>query len=105
MQAAADALAPMLAATPFGAPSAPVVSNADARPYAGNDGWPARLADHLISPVRWRSSMETLVEMGSNSLYEVGPGNVLAGLAKRTVGASVTLRSVTVPTDALLEVA
>ena len=105
MQAAADALAPTLTATAFAVPSAPVVSNTDARPYAGADGWPQRLADHLISPVRWRSTMETLVETGSSSFVEVGPGNVLTGLAKRSVGAAVTLRSVTVPTDALLEVA
>ena len=105
MQAAADALAPFLATTPFGVPSAPVVSNADAQPYAGAGGWPQRLADHLISPVRWRSSMETLVGLGAEEFYEVGPGNVLTGLAKRTVGPSVKLRSVTVPTDALLEVA
>jgi len=100
MQAAADAFAPTLVSTPFAGPAAPVVSNADARPYAGADGWPPRLADHLILPVRWRSTLETLVEMGSTSLIEVGPGNVLAGLAKRTVGAAVTLRNVTVPTDA-----
>ncbi len=105
MQAAADALAPFLATTAFAAPSAPVVSNADATPYAGADGWAERLADHLISPVRWRSSMEALVGMGADTFYEVGPGNVLTGLAKRTVTAAVTLRSVTVPTDALLEVA
>ncbi|MGI8809656.1 MAG: ACP S-malonyltransferase [Acidimicrobiales bacterium] len=105
MQGAADALAPFLATTPFAAPSAPVVSNADARPYPGAEGWPPRLADHLISPVLWRSSMETLVDLGADTFYEVGPGNVLAGLAKRTVGATVILRSVTVPTDALLEVA
>jgi [acyl-carrier-protein] S-malonyltransferase len=105
MQAAADALAPILAATPFQAPTAPVVSNADARPYAGADGWPARLADHLISPVRWRSSLETLAGMGIDTFYEVGPGNVLTGLAKRTLGTAVTVRRVSVPTDALLEVA
>ena len=81
MQAAADAFAPTLAST-------------------GADGWPKRLADHLILPVQWRSTLETLVEMGSTSFIETGPGNVLAGLAKRTVGAAVTLRSVTVPTDA-----
>ena len=105
MQAAADALAPILATTPFQAPTAPVVSNADARPYAGADGWPERLADHLISPVRWRSSLETLAAMGVDTFYEVGPGNVLTGLAKRTLGAAVTLRRVSVPDDALLEVA
>jgi [acyl-carrier-protein] S-malonyltransferase len=105
MQAAADALAPTLAATRFTTPAAPVVSNVDARPYAGADGWPERLTEHLVSPVRWRSTMETLAGMGITTYYEVGPGNVLSGLAKRTVGSSVHLRSVTVPTDALLEVA
>jgi [acyl-carrier-protein] S-malonyltransferase len=105
MQAAADALAPFLATTPFAVPSSPIVSNTDAEPYAGADGWPQRLAEHLISPVRWRASMETLVRLGADTFYEVGPGNVLTSLAKRTVGPSVILRSVTVPTDALLEVA
>jgi len=103
MSPAAEALAPVLATVPFGAPSAPVVSNADARPYGGADGWAARLADHLVSPVRWRSSMEFLSETGVESLMEVGPGNVLAGLARRTVP-SLTTRNVTVPTDVLLEV-
>ena len=105
MQPAADALAPVLATTPFRLPSAPVVSNADARPYATADGWSTRLAEHLISPVRWRSSLETLAGLGADTFYEVGPGNVLAGLAKRTLGSGLTLRSVAVPTDALLEVA
>ncbi|MDQ6725850.1 MAG: ACP S-malonyltransferase [Actinomycetota bacterium] len=104
MAPAAVALAPFLAATAFSAPVAPVVSNADAAAYAGGDGWADRLARHLISPVRWRSSMETLAGMGADTFFEVGPGSVLAGLARRTVPA-VTTRSVTVPTDALLEVA
>jgi len=104
MTPAAEALSPFLAGITFHAPSAPVVSNADAQPYAGADGWPDRLAQHLISPVRWRSSMETLAGMGVDTFFEVGPGNVLAGLARRAVPA-VTTRSVTVPTDALLEVA
>ena len=105
MRPAADALAEHLATTAFQVPGAPVVSNTDAQPYAGADGWAERLRDHLILPVRWRSSMETLVGLGVDTFYEVGPGNVLTGLAKRTVGSSVTLRSVTVPNDALLEVA
>jgi [acyl-carrier-protein] S-malonyltransferase len=100
MQAAADALAPVLAATAFQSTAAPVVCNTDAQPHAGPDGWPDRLREHLISPVRWRSTVETLVGMGSDTFVEVGPGKVLSGLAKRTVGAAVTLRSVTVPTDA-----
>jgi [acyl-carrier-protein] S-malonyltransferase len=105
MAAAADAFRPHLDATTFGAPVAPVISNTDAQAYATHDGWAARLAEHLISPVRWRSSMEAMAGLGADTFFEVGPGNVLAGLAKRTLGSSVTLRSVSVPTDALLEVA
>ncbi len=105
MSPAAEAFAPHLAATAFRWPAAPVVSNTDARAYADGDSWAERLGDHLILPVRWRSSMESLVGLGVDTFYEVGPGNLLAGLAKRTVGSSVTVRSVTVPTDALLEVA
>ena len=105
MAPAADAFRGHLDATTFRAPASPVISNTDARAYASAHGWPARLADHLISPVRWRSSMEAMAGLGVDTFFEVGPGNVLAGLAKRTVGSSVTLRSVTVPTDALLEVA
>jgi [acyl-carrier-protein] S-malonyltransferase len=104
MAPAAAALAPVLAATPFSTPVAPIVSNADARPYADGDGWPERLAAHLVSPVRWRSSMETLAGLDVDTFFEVGPGNVLAALARRTVPA-IGVRGISVPTDALLEVA
>jgi [acyl-carrier-protein] S-malonyltransferase len=86
MQEAADALAVVLADVAFTAPSAPVVSNADAVPYTDADGWRTRLADHLVSPVRWRPSMTTLVsELSAGALVEFGHGSTLAGLAKRCV--------------------
>ncbi len=86
MQEAADGLASVLAAVEFAAPAAPVVSNADAVPYTDGEGWRTRLVEHLISPVRWRPSMTTLVsELSANHLVEVGHGSTLAGLAKRCV--------------------
>ena len=50
-----------------------------------------RLERHLVSPVRWRGCMTTLVdELGATTLIEVGFGSMLAGLAKRGApGASV----------------
>lgn len=84
MQEAADALAPVLAGITFAPPAAPIVSNADARPYGDADGWAERLGRHLVSPVRWRGCMTTLVgELGATTLVEVGFGSMLAGLAKR----------------------
>jgi [acyl-carrier-protein] S-malonyltransferase len=84
MAEAAAALAPVLGGIAFATPAAPIVSNADARPYAGADGWAERLQHHLVSPVRWRGCMATLVdELGATTLVEVGFGSMLAGLAKR----------------------
>jgi [acyl-carrier-protein] S-malonyltransferase len=84
MAEAAAAVAPVLAEITFLTPAAPIVSNEDARPYGGADGWAERLQRHLVSPVRWRASMTTLVdELGATTLVEVGFGSMLAGLAKR----------------------
>jgi [acyl-carrier-protein] S-malonyltransferase len=84
MEEAAKALRPILDGIAFGRPAAPIVSNADARPYGEATGWPERLERHLVSPVRWRGCMITLVdELGATTLVEVGFGSMLAGLAKR----------------------
>ena len=86
MQEAADGLSSVLEDVDFAAPSAPVVSNADAVPYTDGDGWRVRVAEHLVSPVRWRPSMTTLVsELSAATLVEVGHGSTLSGLAKRCV--------------------
>jgi [acyl-carrier-protein] S-malonyltransferase len=99
MREAADALArEVLPPVRFGAPSAPVVSNHDARAYDGADGWRPRLAEHVVGPVRWRPSMETLAGLGATGCLEVGHGSMLAALAKRTVP-DVAVRGVATPDD------
>jgi [acyl-carrier-protein] S-malonyltransferase len=83
-----DAVAGLEAALhelPLHAPSAPVVSNADATAYADGDGWRERLAVHVTRPVRWRASMQTLAALGASMFLEVGHGSMIAGVAKRTV--------------------
>jgi [acyl-carrier-protein] S-malonyltransferase len=83
MQPAADGLAPVLADVALTAPSVPVVSNADATAFTDADGWRTRLVDHLVHPVRWRQSLDTLVSLGVDTFVEVGPGRVLTGLARK----------------------
>ena len=106
METARAGLEPVLADTAFAAPVWPVVSNVDARAYDDGDGWKSRLAEHLVRPVRWRQSMESLVDLGAESFLEVGPGAVLGGLARRTVPGH-EVRAVAVPDDVppLMEVA
>jgi malonyl CoA-acyl carrier protein transacylase len=43
------------------------------------------LARALIRPVRWRETFTALHEAGTTRFIEVGPGKVLARLAKRIV--------------------
>jgi len=85
MSDASNALADILDDVTFHAPSAPVVSNHDGVAYDDADGWRVRLAQHVIAPVRWRVSMDTLVGLGADAFVEVGHGSMIAGVAKRTV--------------------
>ena len=98
MRDAADALPAELAAVGFATPSAPVVSNLDAAGYGDADGWRERSAQHVTVPVRWRESMQTMVDLGATSFLEVGHGSMLAGLAKRTVP-DVPVRGIATPDD------
>jgi [acyl-carrier-protein] S-malonyltransferase len=88
MAEASEALAEHLRSVPLAEGTAPVVSNGDARPHHDAGGWRQRLTDHLVQPVRWRQSVERLVDMGAGNLEEVGPGTTLTGLARRTLGIS-----------------
>lgn len=102
MQPAADAFAADLATATFSDIAVPVVSNTDARPYTDAGGWPGRLSEQLIRPVRWAETMPALTALGATAVVEVGPGSTLTGLAKRALP-GVTLRNVAVPDDLLLE--
>ena len=97
MSRAAEEFRPWLQATAFGEPSSPVVSNGDARPHGGH-GWPSRLAEHLVSRVRWRESVQAMVAAGVSQIVEVGPGGVLSGRARRIVP-HVHVRSIAAPDD------
>jgi len=98
MRDATDALPSALEGVEFAAPTAPVVSNLDALAYDTPEGWRERSAQHVSVPVRWRPSMQTMVDLGATSFLEVGHGTMLAGLAKRTVP-DVPVHNVATPDD------
>ncbi len=100
MRDARDGVVDALRDTAFGAPSAPVVSNADAIAYADADGWRERLPEHLVRPVRWRESMLALAAapLAADAFIEVGHGSMIAGVAKRTV-ADVSVIPLATPED------
>lgn len=98
MEGAASALEPHLAVAAFRTPRAPVVSNVDGQAWGDAGGWRSRLAEQLVSPVRWRSCLLTLEGLGADALIEVGPGRILAGLARRTVP-DLPVHGVSVPAE------
>lgn len=91
----ATGLRPLLDALAFHEPEAPVVANTDAEPYRDPTVWPDQLERHLTEPVRWRESQHTLAGLGADTFVEIGPGRVLAGLARRTVGEVRVLNAAT----------
>lgn len=66
-------------------PAVPVVSGSLVRVLRSAADVVASLVDGILAPVRWREVQLLLAAEGVTDLVEVGPGRVLAGLAKRTV--------------------
>ena len=61
----------------------PVVKNIDGEVYKKEDNIKENLAKHIISPVRFSKSLETMLEMGVDTFIEIGPGKTLSGFVKR----------------------
>ena len=86
MAPAAEGLLAKLADTKFKTPYAPVVSNARGA-YLSIDGEiRSALADQLLSPVEWLSSIELLRGDGAETFVEPAPGRVLQGLVRKIDG-------------------
>ncbi|MEO0073356.1 MAG: ACP S-malonyltransferase [candidate division WOR-3 bacterium] len=64
-------------------PVFPVIMNVTGRPVLDAIVVRENLARQLISPVRWHQTMLAARELGFTEFLETGPGNVLAGLARR----------------------
>ncbi|MHC4841165.1 MAG: ACP S-malonyltransferase [Planctomycetota bacterium] len=83
MELARERLAAEIEATEFKTPSIPVIANVDAKPCTDPATLKQNLVQQLTAPVRWASSMQSLVDDGYEKFAEFGPGKVLAGLLKR----------------------
>lgn len=83
MAPARDPLQKALDGATVGAPAFPVLANVDAEPKTTPEAVVTALIDQVDSPVRWVAIVEALVEEGVTHALEIGPGRVLAGLAKK----------------------
>lgn len=83
MAPAADAMADALANVEKQNPSVPVIANVRAEPVTDADEIAKLLVEQVTGQVRWRESIAWLGANGTETLFEVGSGKVLTGLARR----------------------
>jgi [acyl-carrier-protein] S-malonyltransferase len=83
MKPADEALAKVLASVTIKPPRIPVYSNVDAKPHDNPDEIRNILVNQVLQPVRWEDSMRSILGLGIEEFYEIGPGKVLTSLMKR----------------------
>lgn len=84
MADAAAAFQQVLDPVSFATAQMPVLSNVDPTPATDGVVLKQRLVQQMTGSVRWREITLALPDLGIDTVVEVGPGNVLTGLTKRT---------------------
>lgn len=84
MQPAYDGLKESLQNLEISTPVCPIYSNYTAQATTDVEEIRSNLLNQLLNPVRWTQTLLNMMEHGANSFVEVGPGQVLQGLVKRT---------------------
>jgi [acyl-carrier-protein] S-malonyltransferase len=81
-----------LAAHPFADPALPVISSVTGTYIRSGEEARELLRRQLTGPVRWVEVLRTAAQHPVSAYTEIGPGRVLSGLARRTLG-EVAIRS------------
>lgn len=85
MHHAASELFKHLKEVTFNQHKVPIISNVTGRPVEEHKNWPRLLKEQMVSPVKWLHSIQYLYDQGIHTFIEIGPGNVLSRLIKKTV--------------------
>lgn len=98
MEPAAQAMREALASVVKHNPVVPVVANVRAAPVSDADEIAGLLVEQVTGQVRWRETVEWFAANDVTTLYEIGSGKVLTGLARR-IDKAVTGVSINTPAD------
>ncbi|SDA46687.1 ACP S-malonyltransferase [Sinorhizobium sp. NFACC03] len=98
MAPAADAMREALAKVEKHNPVVPVVANVLAAPVSDADEIARLLVEQVTGQVRWRETVEWFAANNVTTLYELGCGKVLTGLARR-IDKTVNGIAVNTPAD------
>jgi [acyl-carrier-protein] S-malonyltransferase len=84
MQSVVDGLADVIACLPFNEPLIPIIANTTAHPMTTAEAVKAELLRQLCHGIQWQRSVEYMINEGVSVFIEIGAGNVLSGLIRRT---------------------
>lgn len=93
MESARVELEKAISEAEFSTPLCPIYQNVDAKPYTDPEQIKKNLIAQLTAPVRWRQSVEQMIEDGATSFTEVGCGTVLQGLISK-INSNIEVNSV-----------
>ncbi|MBQ9235488.1 MAG: ACP S-malonyltransferase [Alphaproteobacteria bacterium] len=93
MQSAAEAMGKVLPKAKIAEPKFKVISNVTAKEYADTNEIKHLLEEQITSTVKWQESVGYMKECNVDEFVEVGFGNVLSGLIKKTVPDAAVLTS------------
>ena len=83
MKPAAEKMEKNIFETNFNNPAIQIVSNVTAKATTNSYDIKKLLVEQIFSKVRWRESIEYMIDNGVKEFIEIGPGKVLSGLVKR----------------------
>lgn len=98
MAPAADVMREALARVTKHAPVVPVVANVSVAPSSDPEEIARQLVEQVTGRVRWRETVEWFAANGVDTLYEVGAGKVLSGLARR-INRETSVTAINGPAD------
>lgn len=85
MQSASDKMLDVINNTKFAMPDINIISNLTANEYTNSDEIKDLLVKQITNTVKWQESICYINKKGANKFIEVGFGNVLSGLVKKTL--------------------
>ena len=98
MAPAAEAMREALAGVSKSNPAVPLIANVLAAPVSEAGQIAGLLVEQVTGQVRWRETVEWFAANDVTTLYEIGSGKVLTGLARR-IDKTVNGIAVNTPSD------
>ena len=83
MSKATEEMKQIINDTEFKDPFVKIISNVTANPLSDANEIKRFLIQQIEKPVRWRESINNMINFGIKNFIEIGPGKVLSGLVKR----------------------